>query len=136
VTSYLAVPVTSRTGEVFGGLFLGHPDVGVFDEEAERVVVALASQASIALENSRLYEAEQRARAAAEQAGQEKDHFLAMLGHELRNPLSAVCNGLTASRLDPTRAERALDIARHAAGQLTRLVDDLLDVTRVTQGRC
>ena len=135
VTSYLAVPVTSRTGEVFGGLFLGHPDAGVFDEEAERVVVALASQASIALENARLYEAEQRARAAAEQASQEKDHFLAMLGHELRNPLSAVCNGLTASRLDPARAERALDIARHAAGQLTRLVDDLLDVTRVTQGR-
>ena len=135
VTSYLAVPVTSRTGEVFGGLFLGHPDAGMFDEEAERVVVALASQASIALENTRLYEAEQRARADAEQASQEKDHFLAMLGHELRNPLSAVCNGLTASRLDPARAERALDIARHAAGQLTRLVDDLLDVTRVTQGR-
>ncbi|HSP99333.1 MAG TPA: PAS domain S-box protein, partial [Candidatus Dormibacteraeota bacterium] len=135
VVSYLAVPVTSRGGEVLGGLFLGHPDAGVFTAEAERVVVALAAQAAIALENARLFEAAQQARAAAEQASQDKDHFLAMLGHELRNPLSAVRNALSASLLDPSQTARALAIASHAAEHLTRLVDDLLDVTRVTQGR-
>ena len=135
VASYLAVPVINRDGEVFGGLFLGHPDPGVFSADDERVVVALAAQASIALQNARLYEAEQRARASAEQTSQEKDHFLAMLGHELRNPLAAVRNALSAAQLDPRRVERALAIASHGAEQLNRLVDDLLDVSRVTQGR-
>lgn len=135
VASYLAVPVTAPGGEVFGGLFLGHPQPGVFTADAERVVVALAGQASIALQNAKLYEAEQQARATAEQASREKDHFLAMLGHELRNPLAAVRSALSASLLDPTRTARALAIADHAAEHLTRLVDDLLDVTRVTQGR-
>ena len=64
-----------------------------------------------------------------------KDEFLAMLGHELRNPLSAVRNAIVTARLDPPRRERALDIARRQADQLARLVDDLLDVARITQGR-
>ena len=55
VRSYLAVPVKSRTGEVIGGLFFGHPEVRVFDEEAERVAVGIAAQAAIALDNARLY---------------------------------------------------------------------------------
>ena len=60
VRSYLAVPVTSRTGEVLGGLFFGHPAPGVFTEEAETVVVALAAQAAIAIDNAKLYSALQR----------------------------------------------------------------------------
>src|SRR5262249_26008234 len=97
VRSYLAVPALSRTGEVFGGLFLGHPEPGVFTEEAERVVVALTAQASIALENAKLYEAEQHARAAAEEASHAKDRFLAMLSHELRTPLAAVRSAVAAA---------------------------------------
>jgi PAS domain S-box-containing protein len=135
VVSYLAVPVCSRSGEVFGGLFLGHPEAGVFSEESERVVVALAAQAAIALDNARLYAAEQHARTAAEEANRAKDQFLAMLGHELRNPLAAVRNAITTAALDPARARRALEIARHGTDQLTRLIEDLLDVTRLTQGR-
>ncbi len=60
VRSYLAVPVKSRSGEVLGGLFLGHPECGVFDERAEERAVALASQAAIALDNARLFEASER----------------------------------------------------------------------------
>ncbi len=55
VKSYLAVPVMSRSGEVIGGLFFGHPDAGVFDEDAERHAVGVAAQAAIALDNARLY---------------------------------------------------------------------------------
>lgn len=54
VRSYLAVPVVSRTGEVYGGLFFGHATPGVFTERDERMVVAIATQASIAIENARL----------------------------------------------------------------------------------
>lgn len=69
------------------------------------------------------------------QASRAKDKFLAMLAHELRNPLAAVHNALAAARLDAESAPRALEIARQATTQLTRLVDDLLDVTRITRGQ-
>ena len=48
VRSYLAVPVRSRSGEVIGGLFFGHPDVGVFTERSERLIVGVAAQAQCA----------------------------------------------------------------------------------------
>jgi signal transduction histidine kinase/ActR/RegA family two-component response regulator len=64
-----------------------------------------------------------------------KDEFLVMLAHELRNPLSAVRNAVVTARLDESRRERALDIARRQTDQLSRLIDDLLDLARITQGR-
>lgn len=60
VRSYLAVPVISRTGEVIGGLFFGHGDVGVFDEASERGLAGLAGEAAVAIDNARLFAAAQR----------------------------------------------------------------------------
>lgn len=60
VRSYLAAPVVSRTGVVLGGLFFGHPEVGVFDERAELILSGIAAQAAIAIDNSRLYGAAQQ----------------------------------------------------------------------------
>ena len=60
VTSYLAVPVMSRAGDVLGGLFFGHPEASVFTDRHERLVVGLAAQAAVALDNARLFEAAQR----------------------------------------------------------------------------
>jgi PAS domain S-box-containing protein len=68
--SYMAVPVVSRSGELLGGLFFGHPDPGVFDARSERVLLGVAAQAAIAIDNARLYESAQREiaeRAATEQ---------------------------------------------------------------------
>jgi PAS domain S-box-containing protein len=62
------------------------------------------------------------------QADQRKDEFLAMLGHELRNPLSAVLDAIVTAQLDQNRCTRALAIARRPTDQLVGLVDDLLDV--------
>jgi GAF domain-containing protein len=67
VRSYLAVPVTGRSGEVHGGLFFGHPGVGVFTERSEQLVAGMAAHAGVAIDNARLYEAQQRGRAAAEE---------------------------------------------------------------------
>jgi PAS domain S-box-containing protein len=64
VVSYLAVPVKSRTGEVLGGLFFGHPEEGVFGETEEKIAEALAGHAAVALDNVRLYESLERDRAA------------------------------------------------------------------------
>ena len=55
VRSYLAVPVKSRSGEVLGGLFYGHSEVGVFTEASEKVVEAITSHVAIALENAKLF---------------------------------------------------------------------------------
>jgi serine phosphatase RsbU (regulator of sigma subunit) len=60
VRSYLAVPVISVTGEVHGGIFLGHSDVAVFDEQAERLAVGIAAQAAAALDNAMLYTGQRR----------------------------------------------------------------------------
>jgi PAS domain S-box-containing protein len=71
VVSYLAVPVTSRTGEVLGGLFFGHPDAGRFGERHERLMEGIAAQAAIAIDNARLFRAAQHEieqRVKAEQA--------------------------------------------------------------------
>lgn len=60
VTSYLAVPVQSRSGEVIGGLFLGHPDASRFNEQHEHLITGVAAQAAIAIDNARLYQSVQR----------------------------------------------------------------------------
>jgi PAS domain S-box-containing protein len=60
VRSYLAVPVTSRNGEVIGGLFFGHAKIGVFSERSERGLAGLAAEAAVAIDNARLSQAAQR----------------------------------------------------------------------------
>ena len=83
-------------------------------------------------------EREARSRAAAEHANQAKDQFLAMLGHELRNPLSAISAAVTV--LDMTSRDldadrRAREIVRRQLRHLTEIVNDLLDVSRLTIGK-
>ena len=82
-----------------------------------------------------LLDRERRARAEAEAANQSKDEFLAMLSHELRNPLAAICNA-SQVLVDLNRQHafggRAVEIISRQTKHLTRLVDDLLDVGRVT----
>ncbi len=80
-----------------------------------------------------------RMRGALREADRRKDEFLAMLAHELRNPLAPIrnANELLAKLLDVSdpRVGKAIAATRRQVTQLTRLVDDLLDVSRVTQGR-
>lgn len=70
VRSYLATPVVGSDGEVIGALLFGHPDPGAFDERSEDLVVVVAAQAAIAIENARLFEQEQTARQQAERAAE------------------------------------------------------------------
>jgi PAS domain S-box-containing protein len=77
------------------------------------------------------------ARAEAEAASQAKDQFLAMLGHELRNPLGAITSAVTVlgQAATPEHDRRARDVIAHQAEHLSRLVGDLLDVTRAALGK-
>src|SRR6185436_10145558 len=76
----------------------------------------------------------QELRLKAEDANRTKDAFLAMLGHELRNPLSPIVSALKVLRMRGVQRPE-LDIVERQAGHLTRLVDDLLDVSRITRGK-
>jgi PAS domain S-box-containing protein len=138
IVSYLAVPVISRSGDVLGGLFFAHQEVGVFTERHGRLVEGLAAQAAVAMDNARLFEAAQRARLQAEDASRLKDEFLATLSHELRTPLTSVLGWsklLRSEKFDPAMIERGLEaIERNAVAQ-TRLINDLLDVSSIITGK-
>jgi signal transduction histidine kinase len=75
------------------------------------------------------------ARAVAEASTRAKDEFLAMLGHELRNPLSPIVTALHLLRMRNAHGDREYAIIERQVQHLTRLVDDLLDVSRITRGR-
>ena len=79
-----------------------------------------------------------RAEESLRNADRRKDEFLAMLGHELRNPLSAIANAVrlwSVAGGDSSATELARDVIERQTGNLSRLVDDLLDVSRITEGK-
>lgn len=84
VRSYLAIPVASRSGEIIGGLFFGHEDIGVFSERSERVMAGLAAQAAIAIDNARLFQTVQRANQTLEERVAERTRELERANDALR----------------------------------------------------
>lgn len=117
--------------------------------EVDEVQAAIAAAAAVVRnekhsrqlaeeEREILFEREHQARTIAEQQNRAKDEFLAMLGHELRNPLAAIVNatGVMALPGMPSETtERAREIIARQSGHLTRIVDDLLDMGRVHSGK-
>jgi signal transduction histidine kinase/ActR/RegA family two-component response regulator len=102
-------------------------------------IAALASEhrrATDRLEEANLHE--RRARAEAEAASRAKDDFLALLSHELRNPLQAIASSIwiiEGNRPEGPAGARAVDILRRQTDHLTRVVNDLLDVARLATGK-
>lgn len=90
VRSYLAAPVRSRSGEVIGGLFFGHEDADVFTDRSERLVSGVASQAAIAIDNARLYQAAQREIAERRRAEEHQRLLMNELNHRVKNTLATV----------------------------------------------
>jgi signal transduction histidine kinase/DNA-binding response OmpR family regulator len=137
VVSYLAVPVVGKGGAVLGGLFFGHGEPARFTEVHERIACGLAAHAAAALEKARLYEALRASEARARDADRRKDEFLAMLGHELRNPLAPIMTALQlmALRGDTSNTRKEQQVIERQVRHLARLVDDLLDIARVTRGK-
>ncbi|OKH37321.1 hypothetical protein NIES2119_13800 [[Phormidium ambiguum] IAM M-71] len=98
----------------------------------------LAYRASLAIENAQLYRGAQRERAKAEAANRVKDEFLAVLSHELRSPLNPILGWtkiLRTKHLAPEKVEQALETIERNAKLQAQLIEDLLDVSRILQGK-
>jgi PAS domain S-box-containing protein len=106
VRSYLAVPVLSRSGAVLGGLFFGHAQPGMFNERAERIMVGLAAQAAVAIDNSHLYQTSQHEIAARKQAENE----LQELNRTLERRVAERAEQLAASVVRLEESERRFRI--------------------------
>jgi signal transduction histidine kinase/CheY-like chemotaxis protein len=116
--------------EIRGALALLGP-ASQFDSTRIALMREFASRASIAMENARLY-------SAVQEADRRKNEFLAMLAHELRNPLAPIRNAvhiLASAEELPPKLGWARDVIGRQADHMARLIDDLLDVSRIVQGK-
>lgn len=119
------------TGDQVRGALLLSDAAERFDAGRVALVREVASRASIAMENARLF-------TAVQDADRRKNEFLAMLAHELRNPLAPIRNAVHimqgASTLPP-KVAWARDVIGRQAEHMARMIDDLLDVSRIVQGK-
>ncbi len=136
--SVIILPLLAR-GRTLGALVLTRDRIGepggvshrVYSREDLALAEDLAARAAITLDNARLYRDIQ-------ESDRRKNEFLSMLAHELRNPLAPIRNALQVINVlenaDP-RLRRASEVINRQVGQMVRLVDDLLDLARITRGK-
>jgi signal transduction histidine kinase/CheY-like chemotaxis protein len=144
VRSYLAVPVVSRLGEVHGGLFFAHVEPERFTEQHERMAAAVAAQAAVAIDNAQLFRAAREAEEKQsrlvrelERAVRFSETFVGILGHDLRNPLSSItmAAALVLDRAESARVSKPVARILNSARRMTRMIDHILDFTRIRMGR-
>jgi PAS domain S-box-containing protein len=132
-----AVPLIVE-GRTIGAMGMTFREVQRFEEDDRAYMLAIARQCAQAIERARLYQAERRMRAEAEEANRTKDEFLATLSHELRTPLTAMLGWtrmLRMKELDAETSERALETVERNARVQAQLIEDLLDVSRIITGK-
>src|SRR5687768_10432287 len=126
----LAAPLSGRDGRSLGSIYLTDRYDAEFTDDDLAILVQLAQMASIAIENN-LY-------AEAREANRLKDEFLATLSHELRTPLNAILGWtqlLRSGNVDPEESSYGLDVIERNVRVQTKLIEDLLDVSRITSGK-
>ncbi|HEY0140759.1 MAG TPA: ATP-binding protein [Thermoanaerobaculia bacterium] len=138
-----SVPTTSRAwaalplgldGHAIGAVGFSFSEEQPFDEDDQNFLLGIAGQCAIALERARLFESERHAREEAERASRAKDEFLAILSHELRTPMTTVigwADFLRMTHADDPEITGPIDALRNSARLQAKLVDDLLDVSRI-----
>jgi len=135
--AWISIPLTIE-GRAIGGMSVAFAENQELSQDDRAFVLALAQQCAQAMERARLYEAEQTARAAAENANRIKDEFLAVLSHELRSPLNPILGWaklLQTRKLDEKTIPQALKTIERNAQLQAQLIEDLLDISRILQGK-
>ncbi|HEX5754326.1 MAG TPA: CHASE domain-containing protein [Archangium sp.] len=134
VVSCLGVPVRGRNGETMGALLFAHTRPGHFRPEHVQWVEGLAAQASVALDNARLYRASQDSVRAREE-------FMSIASHELKSPLNGLSlrlqmlESMARSGAPPERLLATIQGGRAGVQRLARLISELMDMARITGGR-
>jgi signal transduction histidine kinase len=126
----MAAPLVSAGSRSLGLIYVSDKNEGEFTEDDEAILIQLAQMASIAIENS-LY-AEER------ESNRLKDEFLATLSHELRTPLNAILGWTQMLRSGPAAeadVSHGLEVIERNVKAQSRLIEDLLDVSRITTGK-
>ena len=125
----LAAPLIDRAGKNLGSIILLGNAAAQFTSDDEAMVVQLAQITSIAIQNAIF--------AREREANRLKDEFLATLSHELRTPLNAIVGWTQLLRMEtlPEEATRGLDVIDRNVKAQTKLIEDLLDVSRITTGK-
>jgi PAS domain S-box-containing protein len=135
--AWISIPLMVE-GSAVGGITLGFAKFQQLNAEDQGFILAIAQQCAQAIARAHLYEAEQMARSAAESANRIKDEFLAVLSHELRTPLNPILGWaklMRTRKLDQATSDRALETIERNAKLQTQLIEDLLDVSRILQGK-
>jgi PAS domain S-box-containing protein len=125
-------------GRVDGLLYVANSERRPFSDLDEAVLARLADHVALAIRNARLLAREKQALAESEAANRSKDEFLATLSHELRTPLTSMLGWvrmLRSARLDAEQTARALETIERNTRLQAKLIDDLLDVSRIVAGK-
>ena len=132
----VVMPLIAR-GRTIGAMAVIQGESGRrFEPDDVALVGEIARRAALALDNVRLFAESRAALAQAQSAGRVKDEFLAMLGHELRNPLAPIVTSLELmARRKGTADTPERQVIERQVRHLARLVDDLLDVSRIAAGK-
>jgi PAS domain S-box-containing protein len=137
VVSLLGVPLLLE-GRVIGVLHVGTLKSRHFTNDEVHMLQMVADRVAIAIEHTRLYEIEHSARQTAEAISRAKDEFLATLSHELRTPLTPIVGWIHMMRsnmVPPSETEKGLAIIEASAQDLTKMIDDLLDMSAILSGK-
>ncbi|MEW7847711.1 ATP-binding protein [Massilia aurea] len=137
---YAGAVLRTRDGVPLGTLCVldNKPRPEGLSEQQQFMLTTMAHQVMSQIELRRALADQEALNEALRHADQRKDEFLAMLAHELRNPLAPIVSAATMLsnfELEPSMVQRAADIIARQAGHMTSLIDDLLDVSRVTRGK-
>ena len=143
--SVQSTPLLSSTGHLLGILSTQYKQAHHFSQRELRMLDLLSRQVADMMEHwkvhTALVESEQKAKALVEELKEEdrnKDHFISVLSHELRNPLAVIQMSLDLQKLEldeDAAFQKTFGMIQRQTHHLTRLIDDLLDVTRINQNR-
>lgn len=136
--SAMVVPLVTRGRTVGTMTFVWAESGHSYSKDDLAFAEELARRCAVAIENARVYAAEQHARQSADIANRAKDEFLAMVSHELRTPLNAIMGWakmMSSSPLDEKKRTRAIETIDRNAVAMAQLIEDLLDISRIISGK-